>query len=490
MPAGSPYKTSEINIAGQSYESRSIPLSAQRSYNMYPDASIGDGMSPVVMHSWPGLTLRDLAFNTDPIIGCYVFKGDFYAVSGVTLRKYDQDLNGFTVIGDISKASFARAIFSDNGESMVIVAGADAWQYDGTTLSVISSVDFNPTVVQFLNERFYLNGDDGGTSVSDVLSTNFDPANVFYGRSTPEPTITHHIFNQIIYLFDKSSIEPWNDTATGAPPTARINQGIIEGIGAGSIYGIASSDKYMYFIGSDSHAYRVNGFSAQEITNPVIANHFRGLDSENCTVDFIDMNGHKFIMFYFVNDFECWVFSESSGQWFEVGNEEFPNNPKIPYQPVSPVFYENSWVCGDRSTGSIFEFVTDAALNGTNRFARERVIATVSGDDVGKPGVMLEMSKLRLSMETGASEDLFTKQPPEIMLIPSYDGGYTWSRPIFLSIGRAGDFTKPIEVHQMQQFRRAVFKIRMTDLYGGFGGEPAPSLALFSASIDVRVVPF
>lgn len=491
MPARSPYRTVQINISGPSYSSRTRPISSQRSLNMYPDVVSGDGISPIVMHSWPGLALRDTNFSSPAIIGCYVFKGVFYAVSGVTLRKYSSDLSSYEEVGDITKASIAKAQMSDNGEVMLIVAGADAWQYDGTTLSKVSSVDFNPTQVQFLNERFYLNGDDGGISVSDVLSTNFDSANVFYARSTPSPAATHYIFNQIIYVFDEDSIEPWNDSGVGAPPTSRINQGIIEGVGCRSIYGITSSEKYMYFIGSDAHAYRVTGFTSQEITNPVIAHHFRSLDVANCRVDFIDVNGHKFIMYYFVEDNECWVFSESSGQWFEVGNEQNTQGESRRYQPVSPVFYDNSWVCGDILSGTIFEFSTDYALNGVNSFTRERVLATLSGEDVGQSGAMLEMSKLRISMETGTSNTFFSKQPPEISIIPSFDGGYTWSRPIVLDIGRAGDFTLPIEVHMMQQFRRAVFKLRMTDLQGSFGStDKSTSLSLFSASIDIRVVPY
>ena len=484
MPAGSQYQTVNLSISGPSYQSRSIPLSSQRSYNLYPDVSAGDAMSPVVMYSWPGLEIANVDFFSPEIIGCYVFNGEFYAVSGVTVRKYSSDLSSFVELGDIDATPFRKTSISDNGQVMVIVAGASAWECDGSTVTKIPSVTLSPTVVQFLNERFYLNGDDGGTSVSDVLSTNFDSGNVFYGRSTPQPTIVHHIFNQIVYLFDESSIEPWNDVSAGAPPVARINQGIIEGVGCSSLYGITSTSNYMYFIGSDSHAYRVKGFRSEEITTPSIANYFRGLNVGECSVDQIDIQGHKFVMFHFLGDDECWVFSESSSQWFEVGNESER------YQPISPVFYANRWVCGDRSTGSLFEFSPDYVFNGSSLFVRERIIATLSGDDVGQPGTMLEMSKLRISMETGAANPSISKQPAEVMVVPSFDGGYTWSKPIVVSIGRAGDFTKPVEIHMMQQFRRAVFKIRMTDLYGTLFGTDAPALAIFSASIDVRGVPF
>lgn len=482
MPRGSIYQTVNIPLSGQSYQSRTIPISSQRSLNMYPEVTDG-GISPIVMHSWLGLSLIDTNFKDSAICGCYVFNGTFYVVSGVELRKYNYNLSAYSVVGNISKAALSQVSFSDNGEVMMMVAGSTAYQYDGTTLSTVPTATNNPTKIQFLNERFYINGDDGGVSVSDVLSTNFDAGNTFYGRSTPQKTIVHHVFNQIIYLFDESSIEPWQPSDIGAPPAARINQGIIENIGCTSPYGIANSDKYMYFIGSDSHAYRISGFSAEEITNPVISNHFRSLDASVCRANFIDANGHKFIIFEFSNDNETWVYCETSGAWFEVEDDEGA------YQAVSPVWYQNKWLCGSNESGAIFQFKTDYALNGVKRFTRERVIATISGDDIGKAGVMLEMSKLRISMETGTNGGFTTIPDPEFMIIPSFDGGYTWSKPIILSLGRRGDYSRQIEYHNVKQFRRAVFKIRCTDLFGDFT-ETSGSFTLFSASIDIREVPY
>lgn len=471
MPVKSRYQTVKLETNGGSYESRSVPMSAQRSFNLYPE-STPQAISPTVMRSWAGLRVRNIQFNTAPIIGCYEFKGDFYAVSGIELRKYSFDLTSFEVVGEITAAVGARASISDNGEVMIICAGNEPYIYDGSTVTQITGLDSKISKVQFLNERFYLMRDDGGVSVSDVLSTNFDAGNTFYGRSTTDQTITLHIFNQIIYLFDSDSVEPWQDVGTGAPPVSRINQGIIEGVGCSSVFGVTATDKYMYFMGSDGHAYRVNGFSSEDITNPVIANHFRGLNVSNVSTEFVSIDGHKFILFTFPSDKQTWVFSETSGAWFEVGTED-----EI-YQPISFVFYKSRWYCGDRESGTIYSLETDYFFNGIKRFKKERIISTVSGDDIGEPGVMLEMSKIRLSIETGATSGVSSKTNPEFALIPSFDGGYTFGRAIIIDMGDAGDFTIPVEVHMMQQFRRAVFKIRVTDL--------SDSFTIYSASIDIR----
>lgn len=473
MPVRSRFQTVELSTNGGSYESRLIPLSAQRSYNVYPEAT-PQGMSRSVMHSWPGLPPL---YNIDlegVSRGTYVFDGAMYTVVNDKLYKFAADLASVTNLGTIDVTGNDPVSFSDNGEVMIICGGGVPYQYNGVTLSAISGVTVNPTKVQFLNERFYINGDDGGTSVSDVLSTNFDPANVFYGRSTPDETVTHYIFNQIIYLFDRDSIEPWQEAGTGAPPVSRVNQGIIEGVGCVSINGITSTDSYMYFVGADGHAYRVAGFGVEDISNTVIANHFRGLDVANVYADYVSVNGEKFIIFSFRNDDQTWVFAEGSGQWFEIGVEGEV------YPGFSFTFYPGfgEWICSSVRFGGLLKLSTEFGdFTDNTPTIRERIISTVSGDDIQQPGVMLEMSRIRFSVETGSGSTVGTSAA-QMMVVPSFDGGYTFSTPIVLSLGEQGKYSAPVELCLMKQFRRAVFKIRITDFVDKF--------AIYSASIDIR----
>lgn len=471
MPVKSRFQTVTLNTNGGSYQSRLIPLSAQRSFNMYPEAT-PEGISMSVMHAWPGfLTAQGGGFLEDPVRGCHVFQGQLYAVVGDELKRMPLGSSSSVTIGTVEVTGDDPVSMEDNGDVMIICGGATPYQYNGTALTAVSGVDFNPTKVQFLNERFYLNGDDGGIAVSDVLSTNFDSANVFYGRSTPEPTITHYIFNQIIYLFDENSIEPWQDVATGSPPAARINQGIMSNIGCISVNGVTSTDSAMYFIAADGNAYKVSGFGAQEITNSVISSHFRDLDVSKIYADYVSVNGEKFVLFNFLEDSECWVYAEGSGAWFEVGTDGEG------YEGLSFVFFGGEWLCGSREFGNILQLAPDLDTFSTDAIVRERVISTISGDDIQQPGVMLEMSRIRFSVETGAGTNTDLKEP-QMMLVPSFDGGYTFSAPILLDLGYQGEYTIPVELCMMQQFRRAVFKIRVTDYIDKF--------AIYSASIDIR----
>jgi hypothetical protein len=473
MARTSRYTAVQLQTTGPSYNSRVIPLSSQRSINLYPEAT-PTGMSESVMHSWPGIEIltSSLAATLDYFRGSYYWKGLVYAVYGSNLVSMDSSYNTVT-IGAVSVSADARAVFTDNGDTMLCCVGSTPFSYDGTTITPLTGVTFNPTFCDFLNERFLLNGDDQAISVSDVLSTNFDSANVFYARSSPDTTVSQYIFNQVVYVFGENSIEPWQDVGTGAPPLSRMNGGIIEDIGVLSPYAIANTDRYMYFVATDGHAYRVSSFSAEEITNPVIASHFKGLNLAKVVANRVNVNGHKFIIFTFRDDDETWVYSENSESWFELADTEYS-----PWFVDSFIEAFDNVVGFDTRGGLIWKLTPDQYYNSGKGMLKQRVLSVLSGDDFGKPQHLMEMSKLVLSVETGVATDLASTPNPKISVTPSFDGGHTWSREYILELGTRGDYTLPVELHLMKQFRRAVFKITSTDFISSF--------TIFSACIYLR----
>lgn len=474
------YQTVPLRLNGSSYASRSIPVSAQRSVNLYPEKTI-DGISESVMYSWPGAGSFSSHANYPESKGIYFWKNNLYVVNSGELRKYYSDRT-YDVVGSIS-VSVDRVQFSNNSDVLMIVAGGAPYQYDGSTLERLTSIAFNPTYVSFLNERFYLNSNDGSINVSDVISTNFDVANIFYGRSSPDETTSQYIFNQVVYLFSKGSIEPWQDVGTGAPPLSRIDQGIIEGVGLLCPYGVTNTVDYMYFIGSDGHPYRMASFSAEDVGNPVISSHFYTLDLTAVDANSLSWNGHKFVIFNFYNDGETWVYSETANSWFELesfgGQLSDNKNQEIPYKFFGfTVGWDNRVYAMSRENGGIFFLSNTIYSDEGEPFHKERIVSCTSGDDFGEAGQVLEMSSIAFSVQTGEGSTSPDFKFPILEVTPSFDGGYTWGRTEFLQLGTEGDFTLPVEYYKMKVFRRAVFKLRVT--------APVRQFTIYSASIKIR----
>lgn len=473
------FQTVPIQVVGGSMPSRSTPISSQKTYNLYPE-STPTGISPSALLSFPGWAFELPDYGVSACKGCYFWNSLLYYVKGGNLYSYNQ--GGFgteTLIGAVSGPSRTYS-FSDNGTVMVIATGGSLYVYDGTTLSTEDSVTWSPKVVRFLNERFITDGDDGGTYSSDVLSTNFDIANIFYTRSSTDAAVGPYVFNQIVYGFGERSVEPWEESA-GAPPYSRMNGGIIETVGAASIFGIANSDDFVYFMGSDAIVYRMSSFTAEPISTPSISTHFRTLSFSDVKADSFTWDGHRFILFTFFGNDESWVFDETTGQWFEIGGQG--GTRSLAFNLISGW---NSNIYGvDYANGSLWRLQDDYHLNALESVERIRTISCISGDDFGSPQSTLEMSKLVLNMETGNPVDpqtypsTYAGTPDPILQVEcSFDGGYTYSKTINVRLGDQGDFTKPLEVHLMKQFKRAVFRLTITD--------PIRKYAIYGAAIDVR----
>ena len=135
---------------GASYQSPSLPASAQRLVNMYPEA-LDNGLVNVAAHTFPGLK-RELSGNSGEFDrGVHVFQGNLYQVAGSQLYLVS---SGYvrTAIGSINGTG--RVSIADNGTTMVIVTNGDGeYTYDGATFTaqVVGQVGQNPSNVEYLN---------------------------------------------------------------------------------------------------------------------------------------------------------------------------------------------------------------------------------------------------------------------------------------------------------------------------------------------------
>jgi hypothetical protein len=91
--------------------------------------------------------------NTFADRGCHVFNGITYFVKGANLYRLNRDLTT-DLIGAINGTDYCS--FADNGGVMVICNGLTPYSYDGATLTSLTSIAFNPSVVAYITTRFVL----------------------------------------------------------------------------------------------------------------------------------------------------------------------------------------------------------------------------------------------------------------------------------------------------------------------------------------------
>lgn len=469
MPRSTRFKTLPLLVAGGSYQSRSVPASTQRTVHFYPEA-VPQGISPVILLPWPGLKLFASGGALHFDRGMHVFNDVLYSVSGSNL--YSISSAGVkTSIGAIAGGS--RTMIANNGAEMVVSNGLTPYSYNGTTLSSLSAITFNPRTVDYLNNQFIFDGDDGRFSVADVGLTTVDGANYATPESAPDDLVVPRVFNQLLYNYGTDSIEPWDNVGNGNPPFERMNGAIIEDVGALSPYAVTNTPDAMYFIGRNGMGYQIKAFQAVVITPPAIAAEFQTYTLTNVFANTITFDGQRFCIFTFPTDGKTWVYGENTGLWFEL--DHGANGGR--YRGGSYAFCYNKHLFHDYETGDIYELDFDTYTNDGETIRRERTLSILAGETMGSPGLSLEMSKLRLSLETGTGLTTGQGQFPKIMVQASMDGGRTWGQETWLDTGTLGDFSKIVEWDNMQVFKQLVIRLVMTD---------PVKWVLYSASIDLR----
>jgi hypothetical protein len=457
----------EYPAIGQSYESPSLPASAQRTVNMYPEA-IPDGLKQIVLHQFPGLSKQLSGITSEFDRGCHVFLGELYQVAGGTLYKVT---DGFSRVAIGGIAGGDRVSIADNGTIMVIVTnGNGEYTYDGATLSSVT-LGQNPSNVEYLNSRFLYDDDDGRVAVSSVALTTIPAGNYFSPESAPDPLVRSFVFNQFVYLFGENSIEPWQNVTSGTPPFQRMNGAIVENLGLIGKDAIASTEKAIYFVSDDGDAQQLQGFQPTQISTVAVNNEWRQYTLTDAIVQTVRILSLDFVIFSFPTSGKTWGYVEQYGLWFEletgVAGGRWLGNTLIEAYGKRLV--------ADYATGNIYELNPDTYTDNALTTVRERIFRPLAGEQLGKPRQWYQMTELGLAVETGVGG--LEEREPLIAISFSVDGGRTWSNDRFKQLGQAGEYLPDVSINTNQHFKDLTVRLRYT--------EPN-KFSLYSAYIDIR----
>lgn len=451
---------------GESYRSPSLPASAQRLVNMYPEV-VKNGLVNVVAHNFPGLLTKLTGNSGEFDRGEHIFKGNLYQVAGSQLYLVS---SGFvrTAIGSINGTG--RVSMSDNGDTMVIVTNGDGeYTYDGTTFTA-ATLGLNPSNVEYLNNQFFYDDDDGRVAVSGIGVTTIPPGSYFTPESNPDTLVRTYVFNQFIYVFSQESIEPWQP-ATGLPPVERMNGAIIENTGLAGKDAISNTETAIYFIDQNGDAQQLQGFAPRQISTVAISNEWKGYTLSDALVQVIAIQSLDFVIFSFPTDGKTWGYVEQYDMWFELehgtAGERWRGNSIIrAYGQV---------IVADYATGNLYKLDTDTYTDNGVICMRERIFAPLAGEKFNKPRQMFQLNEIGISLETGVGN--LVEYEPKLAISVSSDGGKTFSNEKFKQLGQQGEYIKDVKYSTNKHFKDLTVRLRYT--------EPT-KFGLFSAYAKVR----
>lgn len=451
------FQTVEIDVVGQSYTSRSLPLSGQVTRNLYPEP-LAEGLSSSALLSWPGAKAFSIGGSFNRGIYEKEWLGYVFTVEGTGL--YKTNSSGVkTKIGAI--AGSGRCVFAGAAFYLYIVTGGKVYKTDGETVSEVTDSDLEtPNSAAFLNSQLIYDGNQGRFCVSDAGDgSSIDGLNYATAESSADDLTRVYEFRENLILFGTDSLEHWYNSGVGSPPFDRF-QGSSRSIGIAGVHAVTHTDKAVYFLGHDRTIYRLEGYEPNQVSSIAINNAVENYQTvSDCFAYSLKLQGQSIVVFTFPSANKTWAFSETFNQWFELssgvnGGRHIANGHCYAF---------GKHLITDYRSGNIYEWDLEKYDSYGETIIKERVISPISSIKIGKPGLRFECSRFELILESGVGLANGQGVNPVFMLSHSTDGGKTWSVESFLSPGDLGQYRKKVEYYFFASCYELLVKIRVSD---------------------------
>lgn len=452
----------KIPFATNSYQARSLPLSAQRVVNLFAEAAPADARSPVVLYGTPGLKLFGTV-GAGPIRGLHVMGTTLYVVSGDHLYSVSSTGTG-TDLGKIAgrERTTGPVYMADNGRQLVAVqTDGKGTVYDGTTLTAITDPDF-PRVssVSYVDGYFlFTRRDSGQWFISDLLeATAYDALDFATAETYPDPLVRVFVDHREVWLFGTKSTEVWSNNGGADFPFQRISGAILER-GCAAPASVAKLDNTLFWLGDDAVIYRAAGYQPQRISTHAIEHAMEGYTTLADGLAFTyAQEGHAFYCLTFPGAGVTWVYDASTQLWHERESRDGEGRSLGRWRVNGYADAYNQHVVGDYASGRLYTLDLDEATDNGTAIRREAVSVPLAAD-----GARLSMARLELEFETGVGKTTGQGSAPQAMLQFSDDGGRTWSNERWATLGAIGAYRRRVRWYRLGQFRERYLRLTIAD---------------------------
>ena len=466
------YQTIPFQIAGKTYQSRSRPLSSQRTINLYPQIS-EQGKDQFVLHSFPGQTAIS-SVNDGLERGQHIMNEVQYRIVGDRFYKVDkQGLH--TQHGVVTGED--RCIMANDGDNLVIVSDkVYVWTESTSTFQENTNVNLVDVLsVTIINNQFIYT-----TADISFLSEPNDPFDVsglngIGAESNPDKLVRDYVFNQTIYRFGKRTTESWYNSGAGAPPIDRIDGQQIS-VGLAAIHSVANTDVAVYWLGDDKCIYRIAGGISERISDDGLSNTIERMKTISDAFGYtFTLQGDDFYLITFPTENRTFVVNQSLGKngWFELSSGTQGDS----YSGTSLVEVYNELRVAKR--GKLLKLDLDAYTQDTDTILRQRVTRSFTAAELGLKGNQMLLSRLEFIMETGVGLISGQGVLPRMRVETSIDGGRSFAHQDWVDLGRMGQNTQRAESYQMVHGTDFMFRLTVSD--------PVP-VSIYSAAMDVRLM--
>lgn len=445
----------ELPIANGFYESRSLPFSAQRCVNWYPNYAENDALSPAAIFGAPG---TDLLVNTGTSQfnrGSHVMANVAYFVNGTTLyqlqRSFDANNNEiFTPVAKGTIPGTGRVSMADNGTQLcIVIPGVDGYIYNKDTdiFEIISDPDFkaqgNSLRVVYIDGYFvhFVRKVIFHSLLNDGLAYN--ALDFGTAEADPDDIVSSFVLKNQLFILGKETIEVFANVGK-FPFTFQRIAGFFSAVGCFSPFSPVLFNDAMAFLGGGTNErvqvlWGSGGQNFTRLSTTPIEQKLQTLTQEEIDAAFTwsySEDGAVFLgvtagQFTFVYDAKASRIARKA-IWHE--RNSFRTEAVVRYRVQSMVSAYERILVGDLFSGRI----GCLTLNTFDEYGNE-IIRRLSSRPFANKSEPLFVDEIELTFNSGQTTSQTTE--PLISMRTS-DNNITYNDLRTVSMGKLGDYNK------------------------------------------------
>lgn len=439
----------------QSYESRSLPFSAQRLVNVYPESGTNGSKSQLLLIGTPGL-VEEYNVGVGPIRGMIESGEYIYAVSGLDVYRLDK-LGGSAKIGSIGGTDMVS--MAQNGTQVVIVSENKAFIIESGAVSQITlpSNFSNPKTVTYIDGYFIYNNETIAFNSALGDGNTYDPLDFSEAGYDPDGLVAVYSYRNFLYLFGPNTIERWYNFGGTNFPYAP-DRGATQEVGIKAKASIANIDNTMMFLGNDQRGittvWKFNGGQFVPVSTPAIDKKLEEFDDiANATAFAYTQEGHSFYVLNLPN-FITLVYDVTTGVWHE--RETYGIND---WRVRSFVYFNGKHLVGDSVSGKVFRMDLDV-YDEADRILRREVNTAVIATENNQWGIH---DFVRMDFDSGVGLTTGQGDDPLAGLSWADEDGQEFNNIKYRGLGKKGERRKRVFWRRLGKSRSRVYKLEMSD---------------------------
>jgi hypothetical protein len=450
----------KVQFATTSYQSQSLPISAQRAVNCYAEAQPKDAKTDVAVFGCPGLETFATC-GAGPVRGMHVMGGLLYVVSGQRLYTVTSAGAVTDIGGNITGSDVVS--MDNNGDQLVIVNGVNGYLYsEDLGFILISDTDFNAAeTVTFFDQRFLF--DWKGTNkffASDVLDgSTYDALAFASGETRPDNVVSVILNRQLLLVFGSDSIEPWQNVGAANFPFERVPGAMIER-GIAEPHARCKADNTVFFMGDDRVFYRLDGLTPIRVSTHALEQAWQSYTSMQGAFCFsYSWNGHKFVVVNITSANVTFELDVSTGLWHERESWDVHGHSLGRWRGNCHADVYDRVMIGDAFSGRV-GYLSASIYDEFDCTMQLRAVSPPIHSDRKR----VFIPRFEMDIEGGVGLSTGQGSLPQAMLRYSKDGGRSWSdRQLWQSMGGIGDYATRMRWLRLGQAREWVFEITISD---------------------------